>query len=82
MLLWRRCSHRLLSLAAWVNRGRGGTGLFDAIELAAAERWVAVETARELGYSDDLWHRTDRASAARVCNATLDARLSRGCVEG
>ena len=47
---------RLLELHAvqWVQRGRGSVGLFDAIELAEAERWIAGDTARELGHSDDL----------------------------
>jgi WD40 repeat protein len=47
---------RLLELhvAEWVKRGRSSVGLFDAVELAEAERWIAGEGARELGYSEDL----------------------------
>jgi hypothetical protein len=43
-----------LHVADWVERGRGSVGLFDAIELVEAERWIAGETARELGYTGDL----------------------------
>ena len=39
---------------AAVQHRRGARGLLDPIELAEAGRWIASETARELGYSDDL----------------------------
>jgi WD40 repeat protein len=68
---------RLLELhvAEWVKRGRGSAGLFDAIELAEAERWIAGETAHELGYSDDL-PRFLAASRAAIEEAERQKQLA------
>jgi WD40 repeat protein len=54
--------------AAWALRGRGSVGLFDAVELAEAERWSGSEAARELGHSDDL------ARFLRASRGALDAQ--------
>jgi WD40 repeat protein len=69
---------RLLELRAaeWAKRGRGSVGLFDAVELAEAERWIAGETARELGYSDDL-PQFLAASRVAIVEAERQEKLAR-----
>ncbi|HEX8110357.1 MAG TPA: TIR domain-containing protein [Kofleriaceae bacterium] len=67
---------RLLELRAaeWTKRGRGGVGLFDAVELGEAERWIAGDTARELGYSDNLLRFLAASRAAIVEAERRDQR--------
>jgi len=38
----------------WIERGRGTARLLDPVELAEAARWMASDTARELGYGAEL----------------------------
>jgi WD40 repeat protein len=40
--------------ARWAGHGCGARGLLDAVELGEAERWISGDTARDLGYSDEL----------------------------
>ncbi|HET7504841.1 MAG TPA: TIR domain-containing protein [Kofleriaceae bacterium] len=69
---------RLLELhaAEWARRGRGVVGLFDAVELGEAERWIAGDTAREIGYSDEL-SQFLAASRAAIDKAERHARRAR-----
>jgi WD40 repeat protein len=41
-------------VAEWVRLGHGNGGLFDAIELLEAERWLESPDAADLGYSNEL----------------------------
>ncbi len=73
---------------AWVERGRGASGLFDAAELAEVERWARSDAARELGHDPELpalvaasraaWRRTRRKwqSVAAVLMLFFLAALS------
>jgi hypothetical protein len=56
-----------------VRLGRGEAGLLDAVELAEADRWLAQETAPDVGYSAHLVDLVDRSRAA-LDNAEAERR--------
>jgi len=63
--------------AGWSEHGRGARGLFDPIELAEAEAWLASAAARELGVSADVAALVAASQAALAREAEAGRRQAR-----